>query len=320
MSRDTPWTGPDKIIRKAFRSNESYGVIDNYGLGDTWLAGGCWVAAEAIQRRFGGEMVGIWDRRVGLTHVAVEKRGVIIDADGKPLPRAGFLKRYTKQEQLVPPVTVEAFKPSDAERGGLVHSPEAVDEAVVLLGGAKTNTRRSYTFINPADVTTTAEGYFVKKGALRKIQKAMYEKTGDWLDLDDVERAVNAMLLDAARRKWTIVEGKKLKRANPQRSYRVNPGRVYEGCSEEYGTLRAAEAAYKAGETVKLLDRLEAAEKAYGRALRKITAKWGTIPRGNRKDSAEENANDTCHAEKIFPYEDQVAYWRCAVNSYDFTE
>jgi hypothetical protein len=362
---DTPWAGPDKIIRKAFTSAKSYDIIDGHGLGDTWSSGGCWVAAEAIQQRFGGELLGIWDGRTGLTHVVVEKRGVMIDADGKPLLRAAFLKRYAKQEGLVPPVTAEAFRPSDAERGGLVHSPEAVQEAVQLLGGARANpitatpgaawakkqiemaerglaepdpqreilldkhiwpdgylhlviyrigpdwfrwvlverkpkkakvvgtgdasrwhgrleignsfitkpfrgyglypqilkemkaaagvplvsaTSRSkaaeaswkrmggvkvenedryqlnpgkrYTFINPADVITTPDGYFVKKAALRKLQKAIYDNTGNWPELSEVEYIVNKMLAKAAHDKFTIVHGKHFKQANPGRSRR----------------------------------------------------------------------------------------------------
>lgn len=99
---------------------------------------------------------------------------------------------------------------------------KAAEKSWKRMGGVKVENEDRYqlnpgrlVFVNPADVITTAEGYFVKKAALRKIQKAMYEKTGDWLDLDDVERAVNAMLVEARRRKFTLVHGKHFKQANP---------------------------------------------------------------------------------------------------------
>lgn len=126
------WAGADKVIRKTFRSAASYAIIDAHRLGDTWNAGGCWVAAAAIARCFGGDLIGVWVGDQMVTHVAVRKGDTIIDADGKPLPQEAFLRRYAKRERL-PRLSIRPVDPSGAGMGGIRYSAEAVAEAAKLL-------------------------------------------------------------------------------------------------------------------------------------------------------------------------------------------
>ena len=88
--------------------------------------------------------------------------------------------------------------------------------------------------------------------------------------------------------------------------------------SAPYEALIAASAKEEAVDNLESLNALEAIERMYSAELSKLLTKWEALPAGERKDSAETNANDTC-SEQVFPYEDQVAWLMCALATYDLT-
>ncbi len=133
-----PWTKAEAAhVRRTFRSSASYTLLDTLGSGGTWLAGGCWIAAAAIQKVFGGGLVAVVARDL-VQHVVVEKGGLYMDADGKPLAAAPFLTRYARLEGLPSP-TFSPLRP--AEVRGIPFNETAVSETAALLlkPGAKRN-------------------------------------------------------------------------------------------------------------------------------------------------------------------------------------
>lgn len=61
----------------------------------------------------------------------------------------------------------------------------------------------------------------------------------------------------------------------------------------------------------------EAAADAYWAAEAKAKAIWDAIPAGDKKDSAEINANDMWGDEKLFSDANKLAWYRAAVGTYD---
>lgn len=61
----------------------------------------------------------------------------------------------------------------------------------------------------------------------------------------------------------------------------------------------------------------EAAADAYWAAEAKAKAAWDAIPAGDKKDSAEINANDMWGDEKLFSDANKLAWYLAAVRTYD---
>ena len=61
----------------------------------------------------------------------------------------------------------------------------------------------------------------------------------------------------------------------------------------------------------------EAASDAYWAALAKARAAWDAIPEGDKKDSAEINANDMWGDEKLFSDANKLAWYQAAIDTYD---
>jgi len=61
----------------------------------------------------------------------------------------------------------------------------------------------------------------------------------------------------------------------------------------------------------------EAAADAYWAAEFKAKAAWDAIPEGDKKDSAEINANDMWGDEKLFSDANKLAWYRAAIDTYD---
>jgi len=61
----------------------------------------------------------------------------------------------------------------------------------------------------------------------------------------------------------------------------------------------------------------DAANEAYWKAKAAAETKYEALPDGNRKESAYENAMDMI-GEKLLVWDDQLAFFRACVGSYDF--
>lgn len=87
--------------------------------------------------------------------------------------------------------------------------------------------------------------------------------------------------------------------------------------SVEFDAMKLANEAFEADPmNLDLLAKLEAAEATYNAARSAAKAKWLNLKCSQEaRDSAEDNANDTCHAEKVFDPADQVEWYRIAVLS-----
>ena len=128
----SPWEAAAPVIRRRlFKNNDAYLVIDRHGLGSTWLEGGCWVAAEAIRRVFGGDLVAVHSRW-GLEHVVVERGGWLVDAEGHAAPTARWVRRYARREGIVD-ASLHPFSGVDARVRGVLFDESAVRQTVELL-------------------------------------------------------------------------------------------------------------------------------------------------------------------------------------------
>ena len=88
--------------------------------------------------------------------------------------------------------------------------------------------------------------------------------------------------------------------------------------STPYEILTAARANWAAVDNLESLNALEAVERMYSAELSKSLTKWEALPAGERKDSAEINANDTA-SEHVFDADDLIAWLLCALATYDLT-
>lgn len=93
-------------------------LIDTIGSGP--FDGGCVVFAEALQQRYGGEimvLVGRAQRGVvndSAQHAALLLDGKLIDADG-PLPPQQFIERFTKNELAHVGGSITGYRPIERE-------------------------------------------------------------------------------------------------------------------------------------------------------------------------------------------------------------
>lgn len=69
--------------------------------------------------------------------------------------------------------------------------------------------------------------------------------------------------------------------------------------------------------SIEKFDLFCACEDAYWAAEAKAKAKWDAIPECDAKDSAYINADDT-QAEKMFSAGNRLAWYLCAISSFDF--
>jgi hypothetical protein len=65
-------------------------------------------------------------------------------------------------------------------------------------------------------------------------------------------------------------------------------------------------------------DEFMAAVKPYSDACEAAKAKWDAIPECDAKDSACNNADEMCHLEKLFSYENKLAWYVAALSTYEF--
>jgi hypothetical protein len=87
-----------------------------------------------------------------------------------------------------------------------------------------------------------------------------------------------------------------------------------------YAAMNAAEAAFAADDTIANLRALEAAEQAYFAYLKVARSQWNALPEGDRKDSAEQNANDTRDVDQAFEPGNELAWFHVALGSYDMLD
>lgn len=119
-------------LQRVFRSAKSYAILDGCGArGGTWLAGGCWVAAAALQRVLGGDLVGVYSKH-GIEHVALQVDGTIMDARLRPLSAQRFLADYAKMERLAD-VALGPLDVADADTRGIPYDPRSVKDLATLL-------------------------------------------------------------------------------------------------------------------------------------------------------------------------------------------
>lgn len=123
----TPWQEAAPIIRRYFKSNASYQILDHSaGEGGTWTAGGCWIAAEAIKRTFGGSIRAICSQRSGarVEHFVVQKDDHLIDSDGKPHPVEAFVARWGAREGRLGAHIGNMHRPGDPDPNNMGAIPE----------------------------------------------------------------------------------------------------------------------------------------------------------------------------------------------------
>ena len=83
-----------------------------------------------------------------------------------------------------------------------------------------------------------------------------------------------------------------------------------------YQTMKAAEAKFATTGLVADIAPLEVSEKAYFAAVAAKKAEWKAIPEGNKKDSAENNAYDTCEENSV-SLSDEIYWLEMAFASYE---
>lgn len=82
-----------------------------------------------------------------------------------------------------------------------------------------------------------------------------------------------------------------------------------------FAAMNEAEAALLVSYSVVKEKQLDAAQKRYFAALNEARAVWASLPDGDAKCSAEENANDTL-AEGEFDRANDLAWLQCAITTY----
>ena len=78
-------TPEGECIRKRLRTNAAYRILDQTC---SFQQGGCWIAANAIQRQYGGQLAAVVTDRRGedhplmIEHFVVERDGLYYDSEG----------------------------------------------------------------------------------------------------------------------------------------------------------------------------------------------------------------------------------------------
>ena len=85
-----------------------------------------------------------------------------------------------------------------------------------------------------------------------------------------------------------------------------------------YAAMIKAESAWEADDTnLKLLNAADHAREAYFTALAAKRAQWNALPKGEAKDSAEDNAYDTIAESDPRLGADEIAWFDYAIRSYE---
>ena len=79
----TPVEDIGTAVKKFTSSNASFTTIldKTDAQGSTWSAGGCWILADAVQKKFGGELYSVTDKNQ-TQHIVTKIGDKFIDADG----------------------------------------------------------------------------------------------------------------------------------------------------------------------------------------------------------------------------------------------
>jgi hypothetical protein len=131
-----------KSVRAFTKSNESYKILDSAhggeGAGDDWAHGGCWMLADAVQKKFGGNVVSIEDGGT-VQHIATKIGDKYIDAYGAHTAEQ-LLDRLKSEDGLKNP-RITPLEPSKVPAD--IPRPDK-DSEIASSIGAVAETRASY--------------------------------------------------------------------------------------------------------------------------------------------------------------------------------
>lgn len=106
-------TPEGECIRQRLRTNAAFRVLDQTA---SFQSGGCWIAANAIQRQFGGKLATVTSSRGGAEHFVVERDGLYYDSEGAQTAQQ-LLMRMAREE-FVPAPRIVPYESWHKQRSG----------------------------------------------------------------------------------------------------------------------------------------------------------------------------------------------------------